>query len=67
MSRYTHFTKLKHLIFLNGGSIYLFLTKETVRQKPHSKFYELKPQKRRICTMLNTRTEDRGEKTVNQT
>jgi hypothetical protein len=21
MSRYTHFTKLKHLIFLNGGSI----------------------------------------------
>jgi hypothetical protein len=22
MSRYTHFTKLKHLIFLNGGSIF---------------------------------------------
>jgi hypothetical protein len=22
MSRYTHFTKLKHLIFLNGGSRY---------------------------------------------
>jgi hypothetical protein len=21
MSKYTHFTKLKHLIFLNGGSI----------------------------------------------
>jgi hypothetical protein len=22
MSKYTHFTKLKHLIFLNGGSIF---------------------------------------------
>jgi hypothetical protein len=24
MSRYIYFTKLKHLIFLNGGSIYVF-------------------------------------------
>jgi hypothetical protein len=34
MSKYTHFTKLKHLIFLNGGSIFLHTVTGTYVARP---------------------------------
>jgi hypothetical protein len=35
MSKYTHFTKLKHLIFLNGGSPLIFLLNVMVLWEMH--------------------------------